>query len=120
MPRNLGLEDAIPLGLADAARYRTGLGLFAAGVVGSRDSSEKLFHLRLHRRIHLDERRPGAFETFAGNFLRRINAEFAATGDFARGVVEHVGRAFGEEAVAWRIGVGRASDVGRNRVEACR
>ncbi len=32
-------------------------------------------------------------------------AEFAAAGDFARGVVEHVGRAFGEEAVALRVGV---------------
>jgi hypothetical protein len=27
-----------------------------------------------HRLIHLDERRPGTFETFAGNFLRRVNA----------------------------------------------
>ena len=63
--------------------------------------------LRLHAFIHLDERRPGAFETFAGNFLRRVNAQLAAAGDFARRVVEHVGRAFGENAVALRIGVGR-------------
>jgi hypothetical protein len=27
-----------------------------------------------HGIIHPDERRPGAFETFAGNFLRRVNA----------------------------------------------
>ena len=56
-------------------------------------SSKKLFHLRLHRRIHLDERWPGAFEAFAGEFLRRVDAEFAAAGDFAGGVVEHVGPA---------------------------
>ena len=60
-----------------------------------------------HRLIHLDERRPGAFETFAGNFLRRVKTHFAAAGDFAGRVVKHVGRAFGEEAVALRIGVGR-------------
>ena len=46
------------------------------------------------------------FEAFAGEFLRRVEAEFAAAGDFAGGVVEHVGRAFGEEAVALRVGVG--------------
>ena len=55
MPRNLGLEDAIPLGLADAARCRAGLGLFAAIVAGSRNASEKLFYRRLHCGIHLDE-----------------------------------------------------------------
>ena len=43
--------------------------------------------------------RPGAFETFAWQFLRRVNAEFAAAGDFAGGVVQHVGRAFGEHLV---------------------
>ena len=83
-------------------------------------STKKLFHLRLHRRIHLDERRLGALEVFAGEFLRRVNAEFAAAGDFAGGVVEHVGRAFGEEAVlpspglrqagALRIGVGAEAE----------
>ena len=57
---------------------------------------QEFFHLRLHRFIHLDQRWPGAFETFAGNFLRRVNAQLAAAGDFARRVVEHVGRAFGE------------------------
>ena len=67
---------------------------------------ETLFHLRLHTFIHLDERRPGAFETFAGNFLRRVNAQLAAAGDFARRMVEHVGRAFGEEAVALWVSVG--------------
>jgi hypothetical protein len=40
---------------------------------------EKFFHPRLHRGIHLDERRPGAFETFARKFLRRFDAEFAAS-----------------------------------------
>ncbi len=64
--------------------------------------SKKLFHLRLHRGIHLDERRPGAFEAFAGEFLRRVEAEFAAAGDFTRRVVEHVRQALGEEAVALR------------------
>ncbi len=57
---------------------------------------KRFSHLRLHRGIHLDERRPGAFETFTGKFLRRVNAEFAAAGDFPGGVVEHVGQDFGE------------------------
>ena len=60
--------------------------------------------------IHLDERRPGAFAAFAGEFLRRVEAEFAAAGDFVGGVVEHVGRAFGEEAVALRVGVGAEAE----------
>jgi len=34
---------------------------------------------------HFDQRRPGAFETFARQFLRRANAGFAADGDFAGG-----------------------------------
>ena len=34
----------------------------------------------------------GALETFAGESLRRVNAEFAADGHFGGGVVEHVGR----------------------------
>ena len=49
--------------------------------------SKELFHLRLHHGIHLDERRPGAFETFARQFLRRINAEFAAAGPAGAGLV---------------------------------
>ena len=47
---------------------------------------EKFLHLRLHGAIHPDKRRPGAFETFARQFLRRIDAEFAAGGDFAGGL----------------------------------
>jgi len=31
-------------------------------------TTEKFFHLRLHRSINLDERRPEAFEAFAGIF----------------------------------------------------
>src|SRR5690242_17145491 len=49
-------------------------------------ASEKLSHLRLHVFIHFNQRWPRAFETFAGKFLRRVNAEFAAAGDFAGGV----------------------------------
>ena len=56
--------------------------------------------------IHPDERRPGAFEAFAGEFLRRVNAEFIAAGDFAGGMFEHVERTFGGEAVALRISAG--------------
>jgi hypothetical protein len=48
---------------------------------------EKLFHLRLHRVIHLDERRPGAFEAFAGELLRRVDAEFAADGPAGAGLM---------------------------------
>jgi hypothetical protein len=55
---------------------------------------------------HLDERRPGAFEAFARGVFFASNAKFAADGDFARRVVEHVGRAFGEDAVALRVGIG--------------
>jgi len=40
-----------------------------------------LVNLRLHRGIHLDERRPGTFEAFAGEFLGRVYAQFAADGD---------------------------------------
>ena len=31
-----------------------------------------------HRRIHLDERRPGALEAFAGEFVGDVEAELAA------------------------------------------
>ena len=34
---------------------------------------KKSFYLHFHLFIHLDERRPNAFETFAGEFLRRVN-----------------------------------------------
>ena len=44
------------------------MGLFAATVVGSRDTSKKLFHLRLHRRVHLDQR-PGALKPSPDNFF---------------------------------------------------
>jgi len=60
----------------------------------SKQTNESICSLRF---IRFDERRPRAFEAFAGQFLRRINAEFAAAGDFAGGVVEHVGSAFGED-----------------------
>lgn len=40
---------------------------------------------------HLDQRRPGAFEAFADEVLRRANAEFAAACDFTGGVKD-VGR----------------------------
>jgi len=66
------------------------LGLFAANVADSRSTSKKLFHLRLHRRFHLDERRPGAFEAFAGELIRRVNAQLAADGDFAAGGIDGV------------------------------
>lgn len=56
--------------------------------------------------VHAHQRRPGASEILAGEFLRRVNGEFVAAGDFAGGTVEHVGRTFGEEAVVLRIGVG--------------
>jgi hypothetical protein len=55
---------------------------------------------------HLDQRRLGVFETFARQLFRRVYAEFAAAGDFASGMVDHVGRAISEETAALRIGVG--------------
>jgi len=53
-------------------------------------SNSYLFHLRFYRRIHLDDRRLGAFEPFAGEFLRRVETELATAGDFADGVIKHV------------------------------
>lgn len=44
--------------------------------------SEQFLHLNLRAFIHLDEWRPGAFETFAGEFLRRVNAELVTDGAF--------------------------------------
>jgi len=76
----------------------------------SQFSSEQRVNFLSDVFIHFNQRRPGAFEAFAGNFLRRVYAEFAADGDFAGGVVEHVGRAFGEEAVALRVGVGAEAE----------
>jgi hypothetical protein len=35
--------------------------------------------------------KPNSFSTFAGVFLRRVDAEFAAAGDLAAGVVERTG-----------------------------
>ena len=58
----------------------------------STHGAEHRLDIRLHRGIHLDERWPGAFEAFAGEFRGGVEALFAATGDFAGGVVEHVGR----------------------------
>ena len=57
---------------------------------------EQRINFLSHIFIHLDERRPGAFEAFARNLLRGVDAEFAAHRDLARGVVEHVGGAFCE------------------------
>jgi len=49
--------------------------------------SEQEIDLLPHCRIHLDGRRPGAFEAFAAEFLGRVNAHFRANGEFAGGVV---------------------------------
>jgi hypothetical protein len=51
------------------------------GANGARSRTKQPDDVSFHRRIHLDQRRPGALETFDENFLRRINAEFAAAGD---------------------------------------
>ena len=72
--------------------------------------AEEFSQLRIHRAIHLDELRPGAFETFAGESLRSINAELAAKGDSAGGVVERVGRASGKYAIALRIRLGAEAE----------
>jgi len=42
--------------------------------------------------FHANQRRPGPFESLARQLARRINAQLAADGDFAGGVVEPVGR----------------------------
>ena len=69
-------------------------------------AAKELFHLRHLCGIHFDERRLEVFKASAGEFLRRINAELAAAGNFAGGVIKHVGRVFGENAVALRVGIG--------------
>ena len=52
---------------------------------GARSRTKQPDDLSVHRFFHLDKRRPGAFETFARQFVRRVEAEFAADGDFAGG-----------------------------------
>ncbi len=47
---------------------------FAAAKLAPKEM-RAIVHLCLHRSIHLDERRPGAFEPFAWEFLRRVEAE---------------------------------------------
>src|SRR5437867_1008978 len=52
----------------------------------------------------------GASEAFAGEFPRRVNAEFAAGGDFDGSEVERVDRALGQEAFGLRVGVGAEAE----------
>ncbi len=56
--------------------------------LGRSSAVEELVNILFHRRIHLDQRRPGTVETFSWNFLHRVDAEFASSGDFARGVIK--------------------------------
>src|SRR5205809_1035410 len=79
-------------------------------VAGSCVSTEKPFHFRLHGLIHLDQRWPGAFESFAGEFFCRVNAEFAADGDFARRMIQNVRWTLGEDAVALGIRIGAQTE----------
>ncbi len=101
------LTARAPRGLVSAAlpdlRIEYGSGI--AAEKNRQLRGKKFFDLCLHLGIHFDERRPRAFETFAGQFFRRVDTQFAADGDFARRMVEHVGWTLGENAVALRIGV---------------
>src|SRR4051812_1084 len=54
---------------------------------------------------HADQRRPFAFETFAGEFFRRVETELGAHREFARGVIENVSRTLCKNTVALRISV---------------
>src|SRR5687768_10750807 len=45
---------------------------------------------------HADQRRPFAFKTFAGQFLRRIQAELGTNGEITGRVVQHVRRSLRE------------------------
>src|SRR5579872_7299393 len=56
-------------------------------------AAEQLVNLLLYNRVHLNQRRPRAFETFAGKFFGGVDPQFAADGKFARRVVERVGGA---------------------------
>jgi hypothetical protein len=49
-----------------------------------RFASKQRVNLSPHFFAHINQRRPGAFESFAGEFLRRVNAQLAAAGDHAR------------------------------------
>ena len=87
--------NLLPRGGEGVRQFRFGR-LPAHEELGLDFAFQNVFHLRLHAFIHLDQRRPRAFESFAGNFLRGVKTHFAPNGDFARRVVEHVRRAFGE------------------------
>ncbi len=52
------------------------------------DSSKQRVNFPSHDFIHANQRWPGAFEAPARSFLRRINTEFAAVGDFDRASYE--------------------------------
>src|SRR5215213_6457452 len=54
---------------------------------------------------HADQRRPFAFETLAGKFFGRVEAEFGTDGKFAGGVIQHISGPFRENAVALRVGI---------------
>src|SRR5665213_4439401 len=64
---------------------------------------KKSSHLRLHRFIHFTKRRPFALETFARQFLCRVDAHFCADGEFGCRVIQHIRRAARENGVALRI-----------------
>src|SRR5713226_8032534 len=77
------------------------------GLVWCRSSTtEELVNFLSDVFIHPDQGRPFAFETFAGKFRGGVDAEFAPRGELARRVIQHVGRAAREQAVALWIGVG--------------
>src|SRR3954466_2297936 len=54
---------------------------------------------------HANQRRPFAFETFAGQFFGCVKTELGADREIGRGMIENVGRALCKNAVALRIGV---------------
>src|SRR2546430_306702 len=65
--------------------------------------SEQRINLPSHGFIHFDQRWPRPFESFTRELARGINSQLRSNCDFRGCVVEHVGRTFGEDAVALRV-----------------
>src|SRR5581483_11821592 len=68
-------------------------------------SSKQSIQFFPHAFIHPNQRRPAPFESFPGQLACGIDSHFRAHGDFRSGVVQHVRRSLGENAVPLGIGV---------------
>src|SRR6516164_661145 len=67
-------------------------------------------HLCHYCRVHLDERWPGTFETLSGQLAGGIDSKFRADSNFARGMIQDVRRAFGENGIALWVSRGAQTE----------